>query len=72
MKLFFQLARKAGLESKVVLGYANGELHGWNQIKLDGVWYHTDLTWYVSAKSNEFLILSDQELSKRSIIQIYE
>lgn len=72
MKLFAALARKAGLDSKLVVGYANNELHGWNQVKLDGVWYHVDLTWYASTKSPEYLLLNDQELAKRSIVQIYE
>lgn len=72
MKLFSALARKAGLESKLVIGYANNELHGWNQVKIDGVWYHTDLTWYISSERDEYLLLSDSELAQRSIIEIYE
>lgn len=72
MKLFAALARKSGLESKLVVGWANNELHGWNQVKLDGVWYHTDLTWYASSKNPYYLILDDQELARRNIVQIYE
>ncbi|MBO6214551.1 MAG: hypothetical protein J6N76_03320 [Lachnospiraceae bacterium] len=39
------LAQKLGLQAAVVTGYANGELHAWNLIKLDGQYYYLDSTW---------------------------
>ena len=44
------LLAMGGIESRVVSGYAtsaNGteELHAWNQVRLDGIWYHLDTTW---------------------------
>ena len=34
----------AGVENKIVFGYANGIPHTWNLVKLDGQWYHVDTT----------------------------
>ena len=34
-----------GIECEYVTGFGNGENHGWNQVKVDGVWYNIDLTW---------------------------
>ncbi|MGN0666076.1 MAG: transglutaminase domain-containing protein [Huintestinicola sp.] len=41
---FSYLCSKIGLESVTVLGVANEE-HMWNLVKMDGDWYHIDLTW---------------------------
>lgn len=34
-----------GVENRIITGTAGGELHAWNQVKLDGEWYHIDATW---------------------------
>ena len=34
-----------GVESDIMTGWANGELHAWNRVKLDGNWYQVDSTW---------------------------
>ena len=39
------LAHRMGLQAAVVTGYANGELHAWNLIRLDGEYYYMDVTW---------------------------
>lgn len=37
---------KLGIECTRVVGYAHGEPHSWNNIKLDdGCWYELDVTW---------------------------
>lgn len=43
MKMF----EKAGLESLYVMGYGKTgkDLHAWNKVKIDGVWYNIDVTW---------------------------
>ncbi|MGN0435892.1 MAG: transglutaminase domain-containing protein [Wujia sp.] len=35
----------AGVENDMINGTADGELHSWNQVKLDDKWYHVDATW---------------------------
>lgn len=44
------LLTMSGIESKIISGYAtssNGrqQLHAWNQVRIDGTWYHLDTTW---------------------------
>ena len=33
------------VENEIMTGYADGELHAWNRVKLDGKWYQVDATW---------------------------
>ena len=35
----------AGIKNRIVTGYADQELHAWNQVELDGQWYMVDATW---------------------------
>ena len=45
-KLFYRLAREAGLKALYIVGHVNGDtLHSWNMVKVDGNWYHLDNTW---------------------------
>lgn len=34
-----------GIENEIVTGTADGELHAWNRVCLDGKWYQVDATW---------------------------
>ncbi|MEK5067057.1 DUF5050 domain-containing protein [Sporosarcina sp. FSL K6-1508] len=61
------LMNRLGIENQYVDGTANGELHSWNLVKLDGKVYFMDITWddptpdklgYV--RYAYFLITSDQ------------
>lgn len=40
-----KLLTLAGIENMIITGKANGEAHAWNLAKLDGQWYHVDVTW---------------------------
>lgn len=48
-KLFEIIASKAGLECKSIVGTADSTVgwisHSWNLVKIDGKWYHIDVTW---------------------------
>ncbi len=43
-RAFEYVCQKMGLDNLIVVGDA-GEPHMWNMIKIDGEWYHIDLTW---------------------------
>lgn len=43
-RAFSYLCNLCGIETDIVLGVANEE-HMWNMAKIDGKWYHIDLTW---------------------------
>lgn len=38
------LLEKAGIQSMIVTGHANGEPHAWNVVQLDGEYYYMDVT----------------------------
>ena len=44
-KMFYRLAKKAGIKVIYITGFAGGILHAWNMVKVDGNWYHVDVTW---------------------------
>lgn len=44
-ELFNLLARKAGIDSVMVTGFAGEYLHAWNMVKLNGVYRYIDTTW---------------------------
>ena len=44
-KAFMYFAQSMGFECVCVAGASNGVDHMWNMVKLDGQWYHVDVTW---------------------------
>lgn len=76
-KSFYMLAKEAGLEVIYLTGYAGGEYHAWNMVKLDdGNWYHVDTTWNDLGEEEiryDYFNLTDKELKKtHSIYKIRE
>lgn len=47
---FQQMASACGLTTKIV----ESSTHAWNMIKLDGKWYHVDVTWEDPVPSNDY------------------
>ncbi|WP_409302955.1 DUF5050 domain-containing protein [Peribacillus sp. SCS-155] len=39
------LLNKSGIWAVKVTGYANKDLHAWNQVRVDGNYYYMDITW---------------------------
>ena len=70
MLAMIALCKEAGIESLPVI--SDELVHAWNLVKLDGVWYHVDVTWddaggeesavYPSFVSYQYFLLSDQAL----------
>lgn len=44
-KAFTYLCQSVGIECFCVTGTGNGGAHMWNMVKIDGTWYHADVTW---------------------------
>lgn len=55
-RAFQLLCNRLGIDCISVSGTADGEPHGWNNIKLDGEWYEVDVTWNDSDGDTEFPI----------------
>ncbi|QAY68126.1 transglutaminase domain-containing protein [Paenibacillus protaetiae] len=43
--LGYRMLQEAGLTALIAEGKVNTGDHAWNMVKLDGKWYHLDLTW---------------------------
>lgn len=43
--LFYRMMLEMGVDCRLVAGIGNGGAHGWNIVKLDGVYYNVDSTW---------------------------
>lgn len=73
-RAFSYLCNLCGIETDIVLGVANEE-HMWNMVKIDGKWYHVDLTWddpdkkdYPdSVRYDYFCVTTDRMLEVRTI-----
>ena len=70
--LFKAMGDAAGLETKIVSGYAKGtgyqqrkrvpeSNHAWNAIKLSGKWYHIETTWASCVKEYDYYFLTAPE-----------
>lgn len=44
-KAFMYLCQSIGIECICVSGKSSGYGHMWNMVKVDGTWYHMDVTW---------------------------
>ena len=60
-----------GIEARDVLGYAYGDPnlgHAWNQVRIDGKWYNTDLCWDYKrireSRDLDYCLRSDEEFYK--------
>lgn len=77
--LFSQMALDLGLEEIAVVGKTGNAPppgdpdvpdvnHGWNMVKIDGLWYHVDVTWDDSgtepdiAHTYDYFLVSDKDL----------
>ena len=44
-KAFQYLLSQAGIQSLMARGWADGGGHAWNVVRINGAYYHTDITW---------------------------
>ena len=62
------LLNKAGIECMYVTGEALGCSHSWNIVKINGSWYHVDVTWDLFAKAlhgkYSWFMLTEKEITK--------
>ena len=43
--LMTKLLNQAGVDCRIITGWSQGVRHGWNIVKVDGLWYCLDVTW---------------------------
>ncbi len=64
MLTYMELLSRVGIESSYA--YSNEIMHIWNVIKLDGEWYHVDITWdnMDFGVSHKNFLLTDMEIER--------
>lgn len=73
------LLKELGILSVIVTGSANGESHAWNLVRLDGDYYHMDVTWgnsrYLDHSSQvekyvnyNYMAVTSEEISRTHIL----
>lgn len=67
--LLYKMATEVGIPCRVITGTAQGGLHAWNIVELDGEWYNIDATWddplgafNASGVRYRYFLKSDSEL----------
>ncbi|WP_160692122.1 transglutaminase-like domain-containing protein [Clostridium sp. C2-6-12] len=58
----YKMFNLIGMENKIIVGEINGVPHGWNLVKLNGKWYHLDVTNNDVLRKNTFLLKNDNTL----------
>ena len=58
-KTFQWMLYYLGIDSYEVIGRANGELHAWNKVLLDGTWYNVDACWDDGGYYRYYFLRSD-------------
>ena len=64
---FYRLALMAGLDARVVTGTGDGELHGWNIVKIDGKWYYVDATWDAGVAEKDWRFFLHARLERHEL-----
>lgn len=68
--LTYRMLTEAGITNRIIEGHAGGQLHAWNLLLLDGVWYHMDTTWddptpdQPGKVSYNYYLLTDEEMGQ--------
>jgi len=43
--LGYKMLNQVGIQTRILEGTAGNQAHAWNEVLLDGIWYHLDPTW---------------------------
>lgn len=70
------LLNRVGIQCRTVVGMSKNTGHMWNQVKINGNWYHLDVTWNDSSAGNDGVLyvryhyfnLSDELIKKNHTI----
>ena len=57
----YKMLNLAGIENKIIIGDLDGVAHGWNLVKLNGKWYHLDVT-NNDVANNKYFLKNDKAL----------
>lgn len=58
----YKMLNLVGIENRIIIGELDGVPHGWNLVKLNGKWYHLDITNNDSVGENRYFLTKDEFL----------
>ncbi len=59
---YVEMCHQLGLECRIVYGQYGGLVHCWNIVKLDGSWYHVDVSRCYDGRFEEGFLLNDERM----------
>ena len=59
----YKMLKMLGIDSRIVSGTMNGRGHAWNLVKIEGKWYHLDITNNDNITRDKYLLVSDDFLT---------
>ena len=65
--LFYYLARKSGLDARIVTGIGNGGPHGWNIAEIDGWYYNLDATWDAGRNRYSYFLVGSNNFTDHAV-----
>ena len=58
--LLYRMLLQCGIDNRYISGIGNGGSHGWNIVKLDGLYYNVDSTWDAGTTTKAYCLRSDE------------
>lgn len=58
----YKMFNYAGIENRIIVGKIKGIPHSWNIVKIDGNWYHIDITNNDSIEKDKYFLVNDDYL----------
>jgi len=63
----YKMLKLAGIENKIIIGDLDGVAHGWNLVKINGKWYHLDVT-NNDVADNKYFLKNDKFLRSEGFV----
>jgi len=61
--LFYNMALRCGIDTRLIAGTSNEQLHGWNIVELGGVYYSLDSTWDAGRTTRKYFLRGTDNFS---------
>lgn len=58
----YKMFNYAGIENRIIVGKIKDTPHSWNSVKINGNWYHIDITNNDSIEKDKYFLVSDDYL----------
>lgn len=70
--LLYRMALELHVDCRLISGTGNGEAHGWNIVKMDGLYYNADATWDSSSQNHQYFLKGSENFKDHVCDAEYE